>query len=518
MTQDSLRQDTQANNKRIAKNTLLLYFRMLLLMLISLYTSRVILNALGVEDYGIYNVVGGVVTMFSVLSGSLNAAISRFITFELGTGNIERLKKVFSSSVTIQAIIAVIIVVLAETVGLWFLNEKMIIPDNRMVAANWCYQFSIITFTINLLAVPFTASIIAHEKMSAFAYISILEALGKLVIAWCIVVNPIDRLVFFALMVAIVACSISLLYAWYCIRHFKECVYHFYYDHDLLKQMFNFAGWNFIGASSAILRDQGGNIILNLFFGPAVNAARAIAVKVSTVLTSFVQNFMVALNPQITKSYANGDHEYMFKLMFQGARLSYYILLFLCIPILLNTNYILVLWLKLVPEHTVLFVRLIIIFIMSESISGPLITAMLATGKIKTYQIVVGGLQMMNLPIAYFCLYFGAMPESIVLVAIVVSQCCLAARLFMLRRMIGLQVGVYLRKVYFNVLLVTLMALIIPAILHQYLLESFTTFLILSVLSIPCTLLSCLYVGSTSEERLFVYAKAKQMIMKFNKR
>ena len=510
-------QNNSENSKRIAKNTLLLYVRMLFLMLISLYTSRVILNALGVEDYGIYNVVGGVVTMFSVLSGSLNAAISRFITFELGTGNIERLKKVFSSSVTIQAIIALVIIVLAETVGLWFLNEKMVIPENRLIAANWCFQFSIITFTINLLAVPFTASIIAHEKMSAFAYISILEALGKLIIAWCIVVNPIDKLVFFALMVAIVTCSVSLLYAWYCMRHFKECVYHFYYDHDLLKQMFNFAGWNFIGASSAILRDQGGNIILNLFFGPTVNAARAIAVKVSAVLTSFVQNFMVALNPQITKSYANGDHDYMFKLMFQGARLSYYILLLLCIPILLNTNYILVLWLKLVPEHTVLFVRLIIIFIMSESISGPLITAMLATGKIKNYQIVVGGLQMMNLPIAYLCLYLGAMPESIVLVAIVISQCCLAARLFMLRRMIGLQVGLYMRKVYFNVLTVTLMALIIPAFLYHYLLESFTTFITLSVLSIPCTLLSCLFVGSTNEERLLVYAKAKQMIMKYNK-
>ena len=513
-----MQQDNSANSKRIAKNTLLLYVRMLFLMLISLYTSRVILNALGVEDYGIYNVVGGVVTMFSVLSGSLNAAISRFITFELGTGNVERLKKVFSSSVTIQAIIAIIIVVLAETVGLWFLNEKMVIPDNRITAANWCYQFSIITFAINLIAVPFTASIIAHEKMSAFAYISILEALGKLVIAWCIVVNPIDRLVFFALMVAIVVCSISLLYAWYCIKHFKECVYHFYYDHDLLKQMFGFAGWNFIGASSAILRDQGGNIILNLFFGPTVNAARAISVKVNTVINSFVQNFMVALNPQITKSYACRDYDYMFKLIFQGARLSYYILLMLCLPVILNTHYILVVWLKLVPEHTVLFVQLILVFAMCESISHPLITVMLATGNIKNYQIVVGGLQMMNLPIAYLCLYFGAMPESIVLVAIVISQCCLAARLFMLRKMIGLQVGQYLRKVYFNVLSVTLVALILPALFHQYLLESFFTFLILSVLSILSTLMSCLYVGSTNEERMLVYTKAKQMTTKFYKR
>ena len=510
--------ESSTNNKRIAKNTLLLYVRMLFLMLISLYTSRVILNALGVEDYGIYNVVGGVVTMFSVLSGSLSAAISRFITFELGKGDNERLKRVFSSSVTIQAGIALIIIVLAETVGLWFLNEKMVIPDNRLTAANWCFHFSVITFVINLVTVPYNASIIAHEKMSAFAYISIFEGFGKLLIAWCIVVNPVDRLIFFAAMVAILAWTICFIYAAYCKRHFTECTYHFVYDHYLLKQMFGFAGWNFIGASSAVLRDQGGNIILNIFFGPTVNAARAIAVKINTVVTSFVQNFMMALNPQITKSYASGDKKYMFNLIFQGARLSYYILLLLCIPIILNTHYILVVWLKLVPEHTVLFVQFTLIFAMMESISNPLITAMLATGKIKNYQIVVGGLQMLNLPVAYFCLYMGAIPESVVIVAIVIGQCCLAARLFMLRRMIGLEVRVYLRKVYFNVLLVTLMALIIPALLHQYLLESFTTFLILSVLSIPCTLLSCLYVGSTNEERMLVYSKAKQMIMKYNKR
>ena len=464
-----MQQDNSANSKRIAKNTLLLYVRMLFLMLISLYTSRVILNALGVEDYGIYNVVGGVVTMFSVLSGSMSSAISRFITFELGTGNAERLKKIFSSSVTIQALLALIIIVLAETIGLWFLNQKMVIPDTRVVAANWCFQFSIVTFAVNLVSIPYNASIIAHEKMSAFAYISIIEGLGKLLIAWGIAIAPFDKLLFFAVMVAIFAWSIRLVYATYCKRNFPECTYCFAFDYDLLKQMFGFAGWNFIGASSAILRDHGGNIILNIFYGPAVNAARAISVKVSTVVTSFVQNFMMALNPQITKSYAIGNKSYMFKLIFQGARLSYYILLLLCVPILLNTHFILVLWLKLVPDHTVLFVQLFLLFAMSESISNPLVIAMQATGKIKNYQIVVGSLQMMNLPIAYLCLYLGAIPESIVLVAIVISQCCLAARLFMLRKMIGLQVRLYLRKVYLNILFVTLIALILhPDALKLY--------------------------------------------------
>ena len=502
--------DNSSNSKRIAQNTILLYVRMLFLMLVSLYTSRVILNALGIEDYGIYNVVGGIVTMFSVLSGSLSAAISRFITFELGTGDSEKLKKIFSSSVTIQIGLALIITILAETIGLWFLNAKMVIPENRMVAANWCYQFSIITFAINLISLPYNAAIIAHERMSAFAYISILEALGKFVVAWCIVISPIDRLIFFAAMVAVMAWFIRVIYTWYCKRHFYECSYHFIYDYNLLRQMFGFAGWNFIGASSAVMRDQGANIILNLFFGPTVNAARAVAMKVSTVITSFINNFMTALNPQITKSYANGDHDYMFKLIYQGARLSFYILLLLCLPVILNTHFILVSWLKLVPEHTVLFVQLILIFAMSESISNPLVTAMLATGNIRNYQIVVGGLQMMNLPIAYCCLRWGAIPESVVIVAILISQCCLAARLLMLRGMIGLKIRDYLQHVYFNVIIVAIVSFIIPAIVTQYLSKSFITFLTISVISVVCTLVAELYIGCKKEERELLYTQIKK--------
>lgn len=512
-----MQQDNSANSKRIAKNTLLLYVRMLFLMLISLYTSRVILNALGVEDYGIYNVVGGVVTMFSVLSGSLSAAISRFLTFELGKEDSERLSKVFSSSITIQVGIALIIVFLAETVGLWFLNTKMVIPENRLVAANWCFQFSVVTFAVNLITIPYNASIIAHERMSAFAYISIIEGLGRLLIAWCIVINPIDRLIFFAAMVAILAWTVSFIYASYCKRNFKECVYHFIYDHDLLKQMFGFAGWNFIGASSAILRDQGGNIILNLFFGPTVNAARAISVKVSTVVTSFVHNFMIALNPQITKSYASGDRDYMFKLIFQGARFSYYILLLLCLPILLNTHYILVIWLKLVPEHTVVFVQLTLIFAMSESLSNTLVTAQLATGRIRNYQIVVGGMQMMNLPIAYICLCLGFIPESVVLVAIIISQFCLALRLFMLRKMIGLNVSFYIRKVYLNVLLITFVSSVIPFIVSLGSEETFLNFIILSLLSVLFTLLTEYFLGCTNDERRFVKNKGIQVLGKIKR-
>ena len=499
--------DSSANNKRIAKNTLLLYFRMLFMMAVSLYTSRVVLNALGVEDFGIYNVVGGVVAMFSMLSGSLSSAITRFITYELGTGNHENLKKIFSSAVTIQVGLAILIILLAEVVGVWFLNVKMNIPDVRMVAANWVFQFSILTFAINLISVPYNASIIAHERMSAFAYISILEAIGKLAIAYLIMISPMDRLIFYAILMCVVALIVRFAYGIYCKRHFEECTYRFIFDQNLLKRMFGFAGWNFIGATSAVLRDQGGNVVINLFCGPAANAARGIAFQVNNAISGFVTNFMTALNPQITKSYAAGDHNYMMTLIFQGARLSFYMLLLLSLPVLVNTHYILGLWLKIVPDHAVLFVQLVLVFAMSESISNPLITAMLATGKIRNYQLVVGGLQMMNLPVSYVLLRMGLFPEVVIVVAIAISQCCLAARLVMLRGMIGLSVRKYVKKVYINVLIVTVIAAILPFLLSMKLEESFLNFLLSCFVAFICTGMAICYVGCDKTERKFVWNK-----------
>ena len=477
------------------------------MMVVSLYTSRVILNALGVENFGIYNVVGGVVAMFTVISGSLSAAISRFITYELGKGDQSKLNKIFSASVTIQLLLSLIIVVLIESVGVWFLNAKMTIPADRITAANWVLQFSIITFVINLISIPYNAAIIAHERMSAFAYISILEAVCKLAIAFLIMVSPMDRLVFYAILMCVVSVIVRFTYGHYCKKHFTECTYHFHWDKDILKKMFGFAGWNFIGASSAVLRDQGGNIVINLFYGPSVNAARGIAIQVNNAVSGFVSNFMTALNPQITKSYASGDKEYMMALIYQGARLSFYMLLLLSLPILINTHYILIIWLKLLPEHAVLFVRLILVFAMCESISNPLITAMLATGNIRNYQIVVGGLQMMNLPVSYICLRLGCMPESVLIVAIVISQCCLVARLYMLRGMIGLSFIQYIKNVYLNIVTVALLSLVIPAMLSKYMEESFFSFIILSIVSMLCTIIVVFYLGCNRKERSFVIGK-----------
>lgn len=506
--------NTGQNSKRIAKNTLLLYFRMLFMMAVSLYTSRVVLHTLGVEDFGIYNVVGGVVAMFSVISGSLSSAISRFITYELGKGDKDKLIRIFSSSVTIQLGLGLIILILAEAIGVWFLNAKMTIPTDRMYAANWVFQLSILTFIINLISVPYNAAIIAHEKMSAFAYISILEVMAKLIIVYMLLWSPFDKLIFYAVLMTSVALIIRFVYGYYCKRHFEECTYHFIFDKELLKKMFGFAGWNFIGAASAVLRDQGGNIVINLFCGPTVNAARGIAYQVNNAISGFVSNFMMAINPQITKSYAAGDREYMMTLIHQGARLSFYILLLLSLPVIINAHYILTLWLKIVPDHTTLFVQLVLIFAMSESISNPLVTAMLATGKIRNYQIVVGGLQMMNLPISYILLRYGCIPETVLIVAICISQCCLASRLYMLRSMIGLSVREYMSKVYFNVLAVTILSAIIPCISSYYLSETFISFILICIISFFCTFTVIYFIGCSRKERQFINEKINKIINK----
>lgn len=503
---------TSQNNKRIAKNTMLLYVRMLFSMLISLYTSRVILKSLGIEDYGIYNVVGGIVAMFSILSGSLSTAISRFITYELGRGDTTKLKNIFSSAVTIQIGLGLIIIICAESIGLWFLNTQMNIPAERMYAANWVFQLSILTFVLGLISVPYNAAIIAHEKMSAFAYIGIFEVSARLIAVCLLQFSSYDKLILFAILIAMIAVIIRLIYGYYCKKHFDECHYHFIYDNTVLKKMFSFAGWNFIGASSALLRDTGGNIVINLFCGPTVNAARGIAMQVSNAVSGFSNNFMIAINPQITKSYAAGDKSYMMTLIYQGARLSFYMLLLLSMPIIINTHYILTVWLKIVPEHSVAFVRLVLIFIMSESISNPLITAMLATGHIRNYQIIVGGLQMLNLPISYLLLCIGYIPESVLVIAIIISQLCLVARLIMLRNMIGISIRMYLNKVYFNIVVVTLLSAVVPSFMFLYLRETFMSFVFITTVSLIFTSCTIFYVGCTKKERLFVIQKGKSII------
>lgn len=508
-------QSSESNNKRIAKNTLLLYFRMLFMMVVSLYTSRVILNALGVEDFGIYNVVGGVVAMFSVISGSLSAAISRFITYELGKGDQSKLNKIFSASVTIQLLLSLIIVILIESVGVWFLNVKMSIPVARMTAANWVLQFSIITFVINLISVPYNAAIIAHEKMSAFAYISILEVVGKLVIAFLIIWSPIDRLVCYAILMCIVAIIVRFSYGHYCKKHFSECVYCFCWDKKLLYTIFKFAGWQFFGSSSYLLMTQGVNILLNAFFGPVVNAARGIAVQVDSVIQQFVNNFTTAINPQITKSYANDNKDYMFQLVYSGAKYSYFLVLFFAIPIILETNTILTLWLKNVPEHTVAFLRLIICVDLLYVLSNTMMTAMISTGNIKKYQIIVGGTGMLVFPLSWISFYFDFPAETAFVIQFLIFIIQLIYRLVLLQDMIGLPILEFLKRVIIKVVAVTVIAFIPPFLFHYYM-DSSDIFrlLVVGFVSVVVSLSTIYIFGLNKHETDYVKFKIKQRIKK----
>lgn len=501
---------TSENNKRIAKNTLLLYFRMLLLMVVSLYTSRVVLNALGVEDFGIYNVVGGVVAMFSVISGSLSAAISRFITFELGRGDSAGLKKTFSAAVTIQLILSLVIVVLIDTVGVWFLNAKMTIPADRLAAANWVLQFSIVTFVINLISVPYNATIIAHERMSAFAYISIFEAAGKLAIAFLITAFPIDRLMFYAILMCVVAVSVRLMYGYYCKKHFTECVYSFYWDKNLLKRMFGFAGWQFFGSGSYILMTQGVNILLNIFYGPVVNAARGIAVQVDGVVQQFVNNFTTAINPQITKSYAANDNEYMFNLIYSGAKYSFFLVLLMSVPIILETETILYLWLKNVPEHTVSFLRLILAIELLYVLSNTMMTAMLATGRIKKYQIIVGGTGMLVFPLSWIFFKFGFAPEVAFVIQFIIFVVQLIYRLFLLHSMIGMPVKDFIHKVIIRAMVVAFISFLIPSIIHYFInCDGIFKLILVVIISLLSTIVTIYYAGLTDNEKNFAYKAIK---------
>lgn len=487
------------------------------MMAVSLYTSRVVLNALGVEDFGIYNVVGGVVAMFSMLSGSLSSAITRFITYELGTGNRENLKKIFSSAVTIQIGLAVLIILLAEAVGVWFLNVKMNIPDARMVAANWVFQFSILTFAINLISVPYNASIIAHERMSAFAYISILEAIGKLAIAFLIVISSMDKLVFYAILMCTVALIVRFAYGAYCKKHFEECTYHFIFDKGLLKRMFGFAGWNFIGASAGILRDQGVNVIINLFCGPIVNAARGIAIQVNNAVQGFVSNFMTALNPQIIKSYASQDKNYLKSLLFRGSRYSFFLLYILSLPIIIETDAILTLWLGHIPEHATAFVRLMLFLALTDAISYPLITAILATGDIKRYSLLAGGFNLLNFPLSYLFLYLGNPPECTVMIAIIISVGCLIIRLIILNEKLGISFTQYLNKVLLNVIITGIASIIIPLVLYHGIMRPIVRLIVVIFGSLVSSSLVIYWIGCTSNERDFIRMKAIQLIKRLRK-
>ena len=504
--------DTSSANKRIAKNTLVLYVRMLFTMGISLFTSRVILQTLGVEDYGISSVVGGVISMFTFINAAMVSSTQRYLNFELVRGDANQLRSVFSTSLQIHALIALAIIVLSETVGLWFLNEKLVIPEARMTAAMWVYQCSILSCAVSIMSTPYNAVIVAHEKMSAFAYISILDVSLKLLVVYLLVVLPFDKLIILAILNLLVQLFIRYIYTIYCHRHFPESYFQFWFNKTLFKEMFGFAGWSFWGNLAAILYTQGLNMMLNIFFGPIVNAARGIAVQVQSAVQQFVGGFQTALNPQITKNYASNNLPQMHSLMFRSARFSFLLLFFLSLPVLMETNFILTLWLKTVPDDAVIFTQIMICISLIYTTANPCVIANQATGKVKIYQMVVGGILLLILPISYVVLKLGAPAYSVFIVHFCIESLAQFSRMYMLRKLIHLPLWQYMKNIYIPIVSTVVIAIILPLVVRMQVSEGWLRFLAVGFTCVLSVGASSYFIGFTKQERVFFLDKSLRLL------
>lgn len=497
------------DNKRIAKNTFLLYLRMLFNMAVSLYTSRVILKILGVDDFGIYNVVGGIISMFTFLNSAMSASTQRFLSFELGKQ--ENIHRVFSSSIFIHRIIALIVLLSGETIGLWFVNTQLNIPLSRMGAANVVYQCSILICLLNIISVPYNATIIAHERMKAFAYISIIESGLKLGVVLLLPIFAFDQLKIYALLLVSTSMIIRFLYTQYCYRNFSETKGKLYKDKKLLTEMMNFAGWSLFGNLALIAYTQGLNILLNIFFGPAINAARGIAVQVQNAINSFCINFQTALNPQITKSFATKELAYMHQLIVRSSKFSFFLLLILSLPVLIETEIILKWWLGNVPNYTVSFIRIMLLISMVDAISNPLVISAHATGKIRLYQIVVGGILLCILPISYITLKLGAAPEAVFIVHFIIVCIAQFVRLWIIRPMIYLSLKYYFREVIVKIISVFFLSLTFPLILYITLPITWWSFILICSICV-CNTISAIYIiGLNKQEQIFIQQKIQSI-------
>ena len=504
------------NNQRIVKNTMMLYLRMILVMAVTLFTTRIVLKNLGVEDYGIYNVVGGIVAMFAFLNSAMAGATQRFLSFELGINDKRRVNMVFSISVIIHLLIATIILVLAETIGLWFVYNKLTIPIERFSAAMWVYQFSIMSFILNVINVPYNAAIIAHERMNIYAWVSIIDVILRLCIAYSISVAPFDRLILYSVLIFIQAFIIFIVYRTYSKRHFSECNFSFVLDKKKFLEMFSFAGWNIIGSMAYALRGQGSNILLNMFFGPAVNAARAVAHQVDGAVEQFVTNFQTASNPQIVKSYAQEEYKQTMKLVCQCSKFSFYLMVLIGFPIYFQIKYILSVWLTDIPVYTSVFVQLILLNGIIDSVSKAIKTYIKATGHIKWYMIIQGGFYLLALPTIYLFLKMGYSPVSSIVVLCIFTFLGTFLRLVLVRVVAkGFSIRYFFRSVIIPVVLVGVSSYGSSLIFtNHFSTQSLITFV--SNTAILFILISSLiwWLGITVSERTYIVSTIKNYIDK----
>ncbi len=504
------------NHARVMRNTAFLYFRMALMMCINLYTSRVILQVLGVVDYGVFYVVWGLVYVFSFINGSMTASTQRFLTFELGTGNKKRLHEIFITSIHIQIIISLIVIFLSETAGLWFLTEKMVIPNERQSAAMWCFQFSVFSAVVDVLSCSYKSVIIAHEKMSALAYISILDAALKLAIVGMLLMTGYDRLIVYAILYTCEKLLMRLVYNYYCIHNFEESKYCWFFDKSLFMKMSVFAGWTMFGNLSYVLYTQGLNMLLNVFFGPIVNAAQAAASQAQNAISQFSTNFQMSINPQITKSYASDQLKEMHLLVYRGSRMTFCLLLILCLPLIVEAPMVLSLWLKEVPEGTAGFLRLLLIVLIVQQIAGTLIAAISATGVIKKYQIITGFLMISVVPVAYLVLKMGGAPWSVFVVYLIIAIITFVATLYIVLPRIHLEFKKYFYFVLRPCIAVLMLSLIVPVMMKK-LTDSGIFFSFLNIaLTVISTSILCYTIGIDKEMRILIKRKMLKIIGKNN--
>lgn len=491
------------NSKRIAKNTMMLYVRTMILILVALYTSRVVLNTLGETDFGIYSIVGGVVVLFSFIQGAMTSATQRFLNFEMGKGDESSVNRVFSMSMTAHISIALFLLLLAETVGLWFVNTQLNIPTDRVYAVQWVYQFSVLTTIISIIRTPYNALIIANEKMSYYAYISIVESALKLIIVYLLLVISEDKLIMYSILIFCVSLIIMFCYKVYCNYNFATSRYRLFWDFTLYRELFNFSAWSLFGSVANVAVSQGINILLNVFYGVTVNAAMAITNQVQSAVSSFTGNFQTAFNPQLVKSYAEGDNDYFIKLICQTSKFSFFLIYPIVFPIILFAGVFFEFWLNDVPEYTVQFSQLILVFILIESVSSPLWTSVQATGKIRNYQIMVSFIMLANLPIIYMLFKFDLSPVWAIFVRTLIGGVTYIARVIYLKHTMQFPIKYYLKKVILPYVKVMTVSLPIPLIINNYS-DSFESKIIVFIVSVIICGVSILYVGLNNNERQII--------------
>lgn len=501
--------------KTLTKNTFFLYFRMILVMLVSIYTSRVKLQYLGIENVGIYNVVGSLVTMFTFLNGSMTGATQRFLTFAIGKKDSNQIKSVFSTSINMHLLIAGIIFLIGETVGLWIVNTQLVIPPGRIYAANIVYQLSLLTCMLSVISVPFNSTIVAYEKMGIYAYISIVNVLLSLIVIFTLPYIRVDILAAYATMLAGIQVLQQIFYMWYCKSKFKDIRYIKGWNKPLLKEMSGMIGWLTCGNFAFMLNNQGVNILLNIFFGPVINAARSIAIQVQGAVKQFVSGFMMAMQPQLVKAYASEDLPHMHRLLFLASKVSFFLMLLLSLPVLIEKHFILNLWLVEVPNYTEIFLFIILIQSLFEALSLPLIMSINATAQIKKFQIFESSFLLLAVPICYICLKINSStPVIVYLVCFLIEALALFVRIFLTLPKIQLSILVYFKDVIFRVFPVAILCYIICFISSLFMEESWIRFITIGLLSCFVVLTFTYYIGLNSTERINVITNIKDFIHK----